>query len=113
MSPDIYHEVIVIKSQMVEFLLVYFSIEFDRDSEFFAIAGVTKKIKVFEYGIVRDAVVDLHYPITEMSCASKIRQVARVWRTELSCTRVRPEKNCFKSCWLILFKCQMLILKLK
>lgn len=49
------------------------SIEFDRDSEFFAIAGVTKKIKVFEYSVVRDAVVDLHYPIQEMTCASKIR----------------------------------------
>ena len=49
------------------------SIEFDRDSEFFAIAGVTKKIKIYEYSIVRDAVVDLHYPVTEMSCESKIR----------------------------------------
>ena len=51
------------------------SIEFDRDSEFFAIAGVTKKIKIYEYSIVRDAVVDLHYPITEMICESKIRYV--------------------------------------
>ena len=48
------------------------SIEFDRDCEYFAIAGVTKKIKVFEYGqVVRD-VVDVHYPAHEMTCNSKI-----------------------------------------
>ncbi|XP_057289496.1 E3 ubiquitin-protein ligase COP1-like [Hydractinia symbiolongicarpus] len=48
------------------------SIEFDRDCEYFAIAGVTKKIKVFEYGqVVRD-VVDIHYPAHEMTCNSKI-----------------------------------------
>ncbi|XP_074654069.1 E3 ubiquitin-protein ligase COP1-like isoform X2 [Tubulanus polymorphus] len=48
------------------------SIDFDRDCEFFAIAGVTKKIKVFEYGsIIRDA-VDVHYPVNEMLCNSKI-----------------------------------------
>jgi len=48
------------------------SIEFDRDSDYFAIAGVTKKIKVFEYGqVVRD-VVDIHYPAHEMTCNSKI-----------------------------------------
>ncbi|BFZ20618.1 hypothetical protein BsWGS_23656 [Bradybaena similaris] len=64
------HEVFTNSSSIVS------SIEFDRDCEFFAIAGVTKKIKVFEYGIIRDAVVDLHYPVTEMSCASKISCIA-------------------------------------
>ncbi|CAL1540829.1 unnamed protein product, partial [Lymnaea stagnalis] len=64
------HEVFTNSSSIVS------SIEFDRDCEFFAIAGVTKKIKVFEYGIVRDAVVDLHYPVTEMSCTSKISCIA-------------------------------------
>ncbi|XP_045204825.1 E3 ubiquitin-protein ligase COP1-like [Mercenaria mercenaria] len=48
------------------------SIEFDRDCDFFAIAGVTKKIKVFEYGTVIKDVVDIHYPISEMTCNSKI-----------------------------------------
>ena len=28
------------------------SIEFDKDREFFAIAGVTKRIKVYDYGII-------------------------------------------------------------
>lgn len=48
------------------------SIEFDRDCDFFAIAGVTKRIKVFEYGTVIKDAVDLHYPISEMTCNSKI-----------------------------------------
>jgi E3 ubiquitin-protein ligase RFWD2 len=39
------------------------SIEFDKDNEFFAIAGVTKRIKVFDYGaVIRDA-VDVHHPL--------------------------------------------------
>ncbi|XP_075918935.1 E3 ubiquitin-protein ligase COP1-like [Petromyzon marinus] len=48
------------------------SIDFDRDCDYFAVAGVTKKIKVFEYGtLIRDA-VDIHYPVIEMTCDSKI-----------------------------------------
>lgn len=52
---------------------VCFSIEFDRDCDYFAIAGVTKKIKVFEYGTVIQDAVDIHYPVNEMTCNSKIR----------------------------------------
>ncbi|CAE1239102.1 RFWD2 [Acanthosepion pharaonis] len=48
------------------------SIEFDRDCDYFAIAGVTKKIKVFEYDAVINDVVDIHYPVHEMVCNSKI-----------------------------------------
>uniref|UniRef100_A0A8C5CRQ1 COP1 E3 ubiquitin ligase n=1 Tax=Gadus morhua TaxID=8049 RepID=A0A8C5CRQ1_GADMO len=48
------------------------SIEFDRDCDYFAIAGVTKKIKVFEYGMVIQDAVDIHYPVNEMTCNSKI-----------------------------------------
>ncbi|XP_050438806.1 E3 ubiquitin-protein ligase COP1-like isoform X1 [Adelges cooleyi] len=48
------------------------SIEFDKDDEYFAIAGVTKRIKVFDYeSVVRDT-VDIHYPCVEMVSASKI-----------------------------------------
>ena len=50
-----------------------YSIEFDKDNDFFAIAGVTKKIKVFEYGTVIMDAVDIHYPVHEMACNSKIR----------------------------------------
>lgn len=53
------------------------SIEFDKDNEFFAIAGVTKRIKIFDYyACVRDAVVDIKHPINEMICSSKISCVA-------------------------------------
>ncbi|KAJ8789181.1 hypothetical protein J1605_004922 [Eschrichtius robustus] len=47
-------------------------IEFDRDCDYFAIAGVTKKIKVYEYGTVIQDAVDIHYPENEMTCNSKI-----------------------------------------
>lgn len=48
------------------------SIEFDKDNEYFAIAGVTKRIKMFEYSRVIRNDVDMHYPINEMMCSSKI-----------------------------------------
>lgn len=48
------------------------SIEFDKDNEFFAIAGVTKRIKVFDYGAVIRDTVDIHYPCVEMISNSKI-----------------------------------------
>ncbi len=48
------------------------SIEFDKDNEFFAIAGVTKRIKVYDYAQVINDTVNLHYPCTEMVSSSKI-----------------------------------------
>ena len=52
------------------------SIEFDKDSEYFAIAGVTRRIKVYEYSTVLRDAVDIHYPSLEMSCGSKISCVS-------------------------------------
>uniref|UniRef100_A0A2P2I6F2 E3 ubiquitin-protein ligase RFWD2-like n=1 Tax=Hirondellea gigas TaxID=1518452 RepID=A0A2P2I6F2_9CRUS len=52
------------------------SIEFDKDGEFFAVAGLTKKIRIFDYGNVIRDVVDLHYPCAEMVCDSKISCVS-------------------------------------
>ncbi|KAF2071898.1 hypothetical protein CYY_006777 [Polysphondylium violaceum] len=54
------------------------SIEFDRDDEFFATAGVTKKIKIFEYAQIRDN-VEVHSPTREMTCRSKISCLS--WNT--------------------------------
>lgn len=52
------------------------SIVFDKDNEFFAIGGVTKRIKVFDYmAVVRDT-VDIHYPSIEMTSSSKISCIA-------------------------------------
>lgn len=48
------------------------TIVFDKDNEFFAIGGVTRRIKVFDYlAVVRDT-VDIHYPNVEMVSGSKI-----------------------------------------
>lgn len=52
------------------------SIEFDKDAEFFAIAGVTKRIKVYDYNDVIRDMVDIHYPRTEMVSHSKISCVS-------------------------------------
>ncbi|XP_017778851.1 PREDICTED: E3 ubiquitin-protein ligase RFWD2-like isoform X1 [Nicrophorus vespilloides] len=52
------------------------SIEFDKDNEFFAIAGVTKRIKVYEYGVVVTDSVNIHYPRIEMISNSKISCVS-------------------------------------
>ena len=52
------------------------SIEFDKDNEFFAIAGISKRIKIYEYNVVIKDVVDIHYPTSEMICASKTSCVA-------------------------------------
>jgi len=52
-----------------------FSIEFDKDGEMFAIAGVTRKIKLFDYANVLKDSVDIHYPVGEVQCSSKIRFV--------------------------------------
>ncbi|CAO1945127.1 unnamed protein product [Urochloa humidicola] len=48
------------------------SLGFDRDKEFFATAGVNKKIKVFEYNMIVNEHRDIHYPVVEMSNRSKL-----------------------------------------
>ncbi|KAI3844434.1 hypothetical protein MKX03_037759 [Papaver bracteatum] len=48
------------------------SLNFDRDKEFFATAGVNKKIKVFECDSILNEDRDIHYPVVEMASKSKI-----------------------------------------
>jgi E3 ubiquitin-protein ligase RFWD2 len=48
------------------------SVGFDRDKEFFATAGVNKKIKVFEYNMIVNEHRDIHYPVVEMPNRSKL-----------------------------------------
>ncbi|XP_022720667.1 E3 ubiquitin-protein ligase COP1-like [Durio zibethinus] len=48
------------------------SIEFDRDDELFATAGVSRRIKVFEFSLVVNEPADVHCPIVEMSTRSKL-----------------------------------------
>lgn len=48
------------------------SLGFDRDEEYFAAAGVSKKIKIFEFSSLVNDCVDIHYPVLEMSNKSKL-----------------------------------------
>ncbi|VFQ95745.1 unnamed protein product [Cuscuta campestris] len=51
------------------------SLSFDRDGEFFASAGVNKKIKVFEYNSILNEDHDIHYPVVEMASKSKLSSI--------------------------------------
>ncbi|XP_043722583.1 protein SPA1-RELATED 2-like [Telopea speciosissima] len=48
------------------------SLSFDRDEDYFAAAGVSKKIKIFEFSALLNDAVDIHYPVIEMSSKSKL-----------------------------------------
>ncbi|XP_062160498.1 E3 ubiquitin-protein ligase COP1-like [Alnus glutinosa] len=48
------------------------SIEFDRDNELFATAGVSRCIKVFDFSSVVNEPADVHCPVVEMSTRSKL-----------------------------------------
>ncbi|XP_031249756.1 protein SPA1-RELATED 3-like isoform X1 [Pistacia vera] len=55
------------------------SLSFDRDGEFFATAGVNKKIKVFECNTIINENRDIHYPVVEMASRSKLSSIC--WNT--------------------------------
>ncbi|KZV51230.1 hypothetical protein F511_05887 [Dorcoceras hygrometricum] len=48
------------------------SIEFDRDDQLFATAGVSRRIKIFEFSSVVNEPADVHCPVAEMSTRSKL-----------------------------------------
>ncbi|XVE58009.1 hypothetical protein DITRI_Ditri04bG0135800 [Diplodiscus trichospermus] len=48
------------------------SLSFDRDEDYFAAAGFSKKIKIFEFNALIYDSVDIHYPVIEMSNKSKL-----------------------------------------
>ena len=48
------------------------SLSFDRDQDYIAAAGVSKKIKIFEFDALLNDSVDVHYPVVEMSNKSKL-----------------------------------------
>ena len=51
------------------------SLGFDRDEDYFATAGVSKKIKVYDYHALLNDSVDIHYPAVEMSNKSKLSSI--------------------------------------
>ncbi|KAL3820769.1 hypothetical protein ACJIZ3_006674 [Penstemon smallii] len=48
------------------------SIEFDRDDELFATAGVSRRIKIFDFSSVVNEPADVQCPVAEMSTRSKL-----------------------------------------
>ncbi|KAG7952936.1 hypothetical protein I3843_12G084800 [Carya illinoinensis] len=48
------------------------SLSFDRDEDYFAAAGISKKIKIFEFNALFNDSADIHYPAIEMSNKSKL-----------------------------------------
>ncbi|CAA7029144.1 unnamed protein product [Microthlaspi erraticum] len=48
------------------------ALSFDRDAEFFATAGVNKKIKIFECDSIVNNNRDIHYPVVELASRSKL-----------------------------------------
>ncbi|KAL1188440.1 Protein SPA1-RELATED 4 [Cardamine amara subsp. amara] len=52
------------------------AIAFDRDGEFFATAGVNKKIKIFECESIINDGRDIHYPVVELASQSKLSGIS-------------------------------------
>ncbi|XP_065916969.1 E3 ubiquitin-protein ligase COP1-like [Dysidea avara] len=52
------------------------SIDFDKDQEFFAVGGVTRQLKVYDYQSVVSRPVSVHYPVQDLACASKISSIS-------------------------------------
>lgn len=48
------------------------SLSFDRDEDYFAAAGVSKKIKIYDFHALFKDSVDIHYPVIELSNKSKL-----------------------------------------
>ena len=55
------------------------SMDYDRDSEYFATAGVDRRIKLYDLNAVLSCDVDFHYPVLELECGAKISCVK--WNT--------------------------------
>jgi len=73
------------------------SIEFDRDYEHFAVAGVSKKIKLYEYQSVLDNSVDLHYPTKEVACTAKLSCIS--WNPYLRNYLASSDYDGFVTIW--------------
>ncbi|OQV15230.1 E3 ubiquitin-protein ligase RFWD2 [Hypsibius exemplaris] len=63
------------------------SVEFDKDYELFAVAGVSKRIKIYDYNSIVADGMHMHFPLIEMNSSAKISSV--VWndflRNHIAC----------------------------
>jgi len=73
------------------------SIEFDRDYEHFAVAGVSKKIKLYEYQSILDNSVELHYPTKEVACTAKLSCIS--WNPYLRNYLASSDYDGFVTIW--------------
>ncbi|KAH1081017.1 hypothetical protein J1N35_020778 [Gossypium stocksii] len=48
------------------------TLSFDRNEDYIATAGISKRIKIFEFDSFMNDSIDIHYPVVEMSNKSKI-----------------------------------------
>ncbi|OMP08581.1 hypothetical protein COLO4_06324 [Corchorus olitorius] len=48
------------------------TLSFDRDEDYIATAGISKKIKIFEFDAFMNDSIDIHYPVVEMSNKSTL-----------------------------------------
>ncbi|KAI6227243.1 E3 ubiquitin-protein ligase RFWD2 [Aphelenchoides besseyi] len=96
------------------------SIEFDRDGEYFVVAGVTKKIKLYDFNAVVNNDSEFQYPLHQLQCSSKISNISwnpyiksalassdydgkvHLWDTEL-CKNIRTFAEHEKRCWTVQF----------
>lgn len=64
------------------------SVDFDRSYEHFAMAGVTKRIKIFDFNNILSRPYGVHYPLYEMSHNAKLSCVSwnRYFRQQLACS---------------------------
>ena len=65
--------VYVIRMQILMVKLANCSIEFDKDGEYLAIAGVNSKVKIYDYSSVVEHPTVIHMPVEEIQCRVKIR----------------------------------------
>jgi protein suppressor of PHYA-105 1 len=51
---------------------VIYALSFDRDEDYIAAGGISKKIKIFDLNAASNDSVDIQYPVVEMSNKSKL-----------------------------------------
>lgn len=64
------------------------SVDFDSSYEHFAIAGVTKRIKIYDFHTIINKQQGIHYPLYEMNHNSKLSCISwnRYFRQQLACS---------------------------
>ncbi|CAD5228336.1 unnamed protein product [Bursaphelenchus okinawaensis] len=101
-------------------LSIVSSIEFDKDGDYFVVAGVTKKIKLYDYNAVVNSKTGIHYPLQQLQCTSKISNVSwnpyiknvlassdydgkvQLWDTT-TCKNFQTFREHEKRCWTVQF----------